>query len=98
MAVDHAQLTELFTKAIDLPPSEQAAVIARVRTDDPALAAELASLLAQDDSIVTALRTAGLKPDDLIVPLPRDAADRGRSREGEPVPRTRLQRQALARR
>jgi serine/threonine protein kinase len=65
MAVDHAKLTELFTKAVDLPPSEQAAVVARVRTDDPALAAELASLLAQDDSIVTALRTAGLKPDDV---------------------------------
>jgi serine/threonine protein kinase len=63
MPVDHAKLTELFQQAMDLPPTEQAALVARVRESDPALAQELASLLAQDDSIVTALRTAGLKPD-----------------------------------
>jgi len=64
MSVDHAKLTELFQQAMDLPRDEQQQLIGRVRVDDPVLAGELASLLAQDDSIVTALRTAGLKPDD----------------------------------
>ena len=65
MPVDHAKLTDLFTQAVDLPPTEQAQFVARVRASDPVLAAELAALLAQDESIVTALRTAGLKPDDV---------------------------------
>jgi serine/threonine protein kinase len=65
MPVDHAKLTELFTHAVDLPRDEQALIIARVRADDPAMAAELAALLDHDDRIVTGLRTAGMKPDDL---------------------------------
>lgn len=61
---DHARLTELFTQAIDLDAPAQAQLIADVRAGDPALADELAAMLAADDNIVTALRTAGLKPDD----------------------------------
>ena len=63
MPVDHGKLTDLFTQAMDLPPPEQKQLLDGIRANDPALAAELAALLAQDDSIVTALRTAGLKED-----------------------------------
>jgi serine/threonine protein kinase len=63
MPVDHARLTELFTQAIDLPEAAREALIAAARAEDPALGAELAALLVHDDSIITALRTAGLKPD-----------------------------------
>ncbi|HEY5928064.1 MAG TPA: serine/threonine-protein kinase, partial [Kofleriaceae bacterium] len=63
MPVDHAKLTELFQQAMDLPRAEQDQLIAGLRVADPELAAELTALLAQDDSIVTALRTAGLKAD-----------------------------------
>ncbi|MGE0396301.1 MAG: serine/threonine-protein kinase [Kofleriaceae bacterium] len=62
--VDHARLTELFGEAMDKSREEQARMIAEVRVEDPALAAELVSLLSADSDIVTALRTAGLKPDD----------------------------------
>ena len=64
MAVDHDKLTELFTEAMDLSRTEQAELVRKVGHEDPELAKELAALLTADDSIVTALRTAGLKPDD----------------------------------
>src|SRR5262245_49637084 len=63
MPVDHAKLTELFTDAVERTSEEQKAIVERVRATEPELAAELASMLAQDESIVTELRTAGLKPD-----------------------------------
>ncbi len=65
MPVDHAKLTALFTEAMDLGPDEQRALIQRVHAEDTALAAELAEMLDADLEIVTALRTAGLKPDDV---------------------------------
>ena len=65
MAVDHARLTELFTEAMDLDLDGQRALIGDLASADPALAKELATLLDADDSIVTALRTAGLKPTDI---------------------------------
>lgn len=65
MPIDHAKLTELFTEAMDLGEPERAALVSRVRTQDPELAAELVAMLSADESIVTALRTAGLKPDDV---------------------------------
>jgi serine/threonine protein kinase len=65
VAVDHERLTALFTEAMDLDRDGQAALIGRVHASDPALAKELVSLLDADDSIVTALRTAGLKPTDV---------------------------------
>ncbi|MDX2090569.1 MAG: serine/threonine-protein kinase [Kofleriaceae bacterium] len=49
---------------MDRSPAEQARIIDQARATDPALAAELVALLSEDVSIVTALRTAGLKPDD----------------------------------
>ncbi|NVB77642.1 MAG: serine/threonine protein kinase [Kofleriaceae bacterium] len=65
MAVDHDRLTELFTEAMDLDPGGQRELLGRIHASDPALAKELAALLDADDSIVTALRTAGLKPTDV---------------------------------
>ena len=65
MPIDHAKLTELFTEAMDLGDRERVELISRVRTQDPELAAELVAMLSADESIVTALRTAGLKPDDV---------------------------------
>jgi non-specific serine/threonine protein kinase/serine/threonine-protein kinase len=65
MPVDHEQLTALFTEAMDLDVAAQRALIERVRATDPALAAELASMLEADDNIVTGLRTAGLQPTDV---------------------------------
>ncbi|MBL9020414.1 MAG: serine/threonine protein kinase [Myxococcales bacterium] len=64
MPIDHARLTELFTEAMDLSTTEQAELVARVGREDAELATELAALLSADDEIVTALRTAGLRPDD----------------------------------
>jgi serine/threonine protein kinase len=64
MPIDHARLTELFGEAMDKTPEEQARIIAIARAQDPALAAELVAMLSADGNIVTALRTAGLKPDD----------------------------------
>jgi serine/threonine protein kinase len=64
MTIDHDRLTELFGEAMDLSPAEQTALVERVRANDAALADELAAMLAADGKIVTALRTAGLKPDD----------------------------------
>ena len=60
MPVDHERLTELFTEAMDLPAEEQSELIRRVGETDRELARELAAMLEADDSIVTALRTAGL--------------------------------------
>jgi serine/threonine protein kinase len=65
MPVDHAKLTELFTEAMDLDRDAQRALIARVQATDSALAGELAAMLDHDEHIVTALRTAGLKPTDV---------------------------------
>ena len=65
MAVDHERLTELFTEAMDLDLDGQRALLARIQESEPDLAKELAALLDADDSIVTALRTAGLKPTDV---------------------------------
>ena len=64
MPIDHERLTELFTEAMDLPSTEQAELVAQVSREDAELATELAALLGADDKIVTALRTAGLRPDD----------------------------------
>lgn len=64
MAIDHERLTELFTEAMDLSRKEQAELVMNLGHEDPELAKELAALLSADDEIVTALRTAGLKPDD----------------------------------
>ena len=64
MPVDHDRLTELFAEGMDLPAEEQSELIRRVGETDRELARELAAMLQADDSIVTALRTAGLKPDD----------------------------------
>jgi serine/threonine protein kinase len=65
MPVDHARLTELFTEAFELDPDRQREIIERVAATDAPLARELATMLDADVSIVTALRTAGLKPDDI---------------------------------
>jgi serine/threonine protein kinase len=65
MPIDHARLTELFTEAMDLGDSDRARLVDRVRAQDPELAKELVAMLSADESIVTALRTAGLKPDDV---------------------------------
>jgi serine/threonine-protein kinase len=64
VAVDHERLTELFTEAMDLSRKEQAELVMKIGHEDAELAQELAQLLSADDEIVTALRTAGLKPDD----------------------------------
>ena len=64
MAIDHERLTELFTEAMDLSRKEQAELVMNLGHEDPELAKELAALLSADDEIVSALRTAGLKPDD----------------------------------
>jgi len=65
MGVDHERLTELFAEVMDLEPGPLRARLAELRASDPALADELASLLDEDARVVTALRTAGLKPSDL---------------------------------
>jgi len=65
MPVDHVRLTEVFAEVMDLPPGPLRARLADLRATDPALADELASLLDEDARVVTALRTAGLKPSDL---------------------------------
>jgi hypothetical protein len=65
MPVDHERLTELFAEVMDLEPGPLRARLAELRARDPALADELASLLDEDARVVTALRTAGLKPSDL---------------------------------
>ena len=44
------QLGALFDTLIDLPPDQRAARLADVRASDPALAAELAAMLAADDT------------------------------------------------
>ena len=62
MPVDHAQLTALFTEAMDLDADGQRRLIESVA--DPDLRRELAEMLDADGHIVTALRTAGLKPTD----------------------------------
>jgi non-specific serine/threonine protein kinase/serine/threonine-protein kinase len=62
MSVDHERLTALFTEAMDLDADGQRRLLAGV--EDPELARELAEMLDADDHIVTALRTAGLKPTD----------------------------------
>lgn len=56
----HARLTRLFAEAIELAPAERAALVDRVRAEEPALAAELVALLAADREDVAALRTGGL--------------------------------------
>lgn len=64
MPVDHARLTELFTDLMDLSSKQQAERIIEIGKTDPDMARELAAMLSADGNIVTALRTAGLKPDD----------------------------------
>jgi WD40 repeat protein/predicted Ser/Thr protein kinase len=58
------RLTELFEEAVILGSSGRAALVARVRADDAALADELAALLAAEARAVTALepRTADERP------------------------------------
>ena len=58
----HARLTELFGQAIELAASERAALLARVRVDDPALASELAALLEADQEASGGLATGALAP------------------------------------
>jgi len=73
MPVDHERLTALFAEVMDLEPDPLRARLAELRVADPALADELASLLDEDARVVTALRTAGLKPSDLasgVIQLP----------------------------
>lgn len=62
MPVDHERLTALFTEAMDLDAGGQRRLLAAI--DDVELRHELAEMLDADDHIVTALRTAGLKPTD----------------------------------
>jgi serine/threonine-protein kinase len=62
MPVDHARLTALFTEAIELDAAGQRRLLAGI--EDAELRRELAEMLDADDHIVTALRTAGLKPTD----------------------------------
>lgn len=75
----HARLTELFAEAIDLePPEARAAMVDRVRAEDPAVAAELAALLAADADAAAAARvglaTARLGDgDDSAAPTNLDA-------------------------
>lgn len=65
MAIDHAKLTALFTEAMDLDAAGQRALVDRVRAGDAELASELEQMLDADDVIITGLRTAGLKPNDI---------------------------------
>lgn len=58
----HARLTELFGEAIELAATERAALLARVRADDPSLAEQLAALLEADHAAAGALRTGVLAP------------------------------------
>jgi WD40 repeat protein len=58
----HARLTELFGEAIALTPDARAALLARLRASDDALADQLASLLVADAAAPTALDTGGLAP------------------------------------
>ena len=64
MPIDYERLTALFTEAMDLPSEEQAELVKQIGQEDIELARELGELLGADDQIVTALRTAGLRPDD----------------------------------
>lgn len=65
MPVDHAELTALFTEAMDLDAAGQRALIERVKATNAELASELEAMLDADDVIITGLRTAGLKPNDI---------------------------------
>ena len=65
MPVDHEQLTALFTEAMDLDAAGQRALIDRVKAGDSELGNELEQMLDADDVIITGLRTAGLKPNDI---------------------------------
>ena len=56
----HERLTELFTRLVDLAPAEQAAALGELRGAQPALADELAELLAADAR--ASLGTAQLAP------------------------------------
>lgn len=47
---DFARLRAAFHAALDAPPAERATLLARLQQDDPALAAELAALLAAAES------------------------------------------------
>lgn len=69
----HARLTELFAEAIEMQPHARAALVDRVRREDPALAAELGALLDADQA--PGLRTGDLRPDsahDETVPIGGD--------------------------
>ncbi len=70
----HARLTELFGRALELPPADRLALIAEVRAGDPALAAELAALLEADAADHPALRTGALGPTALERPAAARAA------------------------
>ncbi len=58
----HARLTELFGQAIELASDARAALLARVRADDPSLGDQLAALLDADRSAGGALATGALAP------------------------------------
>jgi len=63
----HERLTELFGQAIELGDSERAALIEKVRAEEPRLADELVSLLAADAQ--AELATGGLVPHEDPPPI-----------------------------
>src|SRR6185436_18857858 len=59
MSEAHARLTELFLQAVELGEPERAALLARLRGEDVALATKLSAMLAADSDADSALHTAG---------------------------------------
>lgn len=62
MSLGHTRLSELFGAALELSRDAREQLVAAVRADDAALAAELVALLEADARAATALRTGGLRP------------------------------------
>ena len=59
MSEAHARLTELFLQAVELGEPERAALLARLRSEDVAIATRLSAMLAADSDANSALHTAG---------------------------------------